>query len=157
MLRGRSLQDYVASILRADADNYSDPSQFLSRNSYFFAHVEEPSTGRSLLDKGDLTSAEVKFVIEKLSEIPSEDWSKESLEIAIKEAFKTLPLNNHHASFEKSQETISTQVQRTHQPQFYKFLRETLTQGKPGLGMMEVMVILGRETSLDALGRSVKY
>lgn len=155
-LQGRSLRDYTTALLRADADNYTNPSDFMERNFYFFLPPQTSSLGTNLLDRGGLTSAGVLHVIEKLSEVPQEAWEKKRIEATMMQAVQSFTNINSNPSLADNQPIMLSEVQRLHQSQLHQFLRAVIAHGRPGMGMMDAMTVLGKEVSLQRLRHSMK-
>ncbi|KAF1962351.1 glutamyl-tRNA synthetase [Byssothecium circinans] len=122
---GSSFPDeYVARVIRADAENYTNANEFLYRNSFLFAPLRNPS---SLTDGTDIAQA-----AKKLADV--EEWTKDTL-------------------MTKVHEIIDARSEgRKGSKEVYHYLRKALTGREEGMRIYDVMLILGREESLARLG-----
>lgn len=129
VLGGRSLRDYVAKIIRADAKNYSTAEGFVMRSHFFFTQLIHPTS---------VTDAPgIPLLAKDLAEISEADWQPDRLKAKIKE--------------------IAAGAQGAENPakELYHYLRKVLADGKDGAGVADIMTILGRKESLRRLGGDV--
>ena len=121
--------DYIAEIIKPDADNYTDANEFLYRNSFFFQplrpyHKTPPVS----------TTSDVPMRCQMLKDVAVEDWTRENL-------------------MAKVVEIIDGRMEgKAGSKDVYHYLRVMLTGQEKGMRLYDVMLILGRKETLARLG-----
>jgi len=127
ILGGRTLNDFVAQIIRADAKNYSTPKTFAQQSDYFFT-LPDCSSPRE-----DVSN---DTIIHTFKSLPQDHpWNPEALRPVVNRAV-TEWCEKHNRSGKEA----------------YQYLRGLLANGKPGPGINYIVAILGREETLRRLG-----
>ncbi|KAH5002589.1 glutamine--tRNA (Gln) ligase [Parastagonospora nodorum] len=121
--------EYIAGIIKADAENYTDANEFLYRNSFFFQPLrpyhEAPPVS---------TTSDVPMRCQMLKDVAEEDWTRENL-------------------MAKVVEIIDGRVEgKAGSKHVYHYLRMMLTGQEKGMRLYDVMLILGRKETLARLG-----
>ncbi|MDD5290036.1 MAG: glutamate--tRNA ligase [Patescibacteria group bacterium] len=127
---------YLKKIISLEQPRLNKLSDIAEATAYFFT---EPQYEKELLKwrKADLKDAKEKleFLIEKLSEIPNEDWNKNNLEAFIKELISIGKLETGNVLWP---------------------LRVALTGREKSPSPFEVAEVLGKEESLGRIKKAVE-
>ncbi|KAJ9663288.1 Glutamate--tRNA ligase mitochondrial [Coniosporium apollinis] len=147
MLRGRTLEDYVTTILRADAKNYSTAADFVKRNAYLFSSGNPAP--RPLSFQG-LGATDLATIIRGLYEIPADQWNATSLKTRVEKIVADVITDI--AEREGAKEADIKNMQKVVNGKVLHFLRSRIAHGQHGPNMSEVMELLGREETLRKFG-----
>ena len=134
-------------MLKADAINYTTPTEFVERNSYFFFHKPREEYARGLGD-GMLTK-NASTVTDNFRKLLPEQWNEPNLKKTIEELALTLSTKWGQGCNERVDLAKASRASVQH------FLRWALTGGRPGPTLMLAMNILGRDLSLERIEDAV--
>jgi glutamyl-tRNA synthetase len=148
-------EDYVYSILWADAQNYTLPNEFINRNIYFFSapsicKLEAAIPPLKLRQVPPIvTSYQVPprmliSLMDNVCEIEPAKWNS----IEIKSWINWVIDQGAHMSLvevEEVDEVMKQSVRKAWRKTVYQYLRWATTAGKPGPDCAETMRILGKE------------
>lgn len=179
LLRGRSLKDHVALLLRADAKSFTNTDGFLARNATFFMPTIQranyiPASNRDLSSPIPLSALHTAAAA--LSLVPESHWTIEihRSNISSYNAETSIPDSTSSSSSTTSTLAASPEVTNPKEPvngtaspatpqkagattdkifkkELYHYLRWALSAGAPGPGIPETMAILGRNETLRRL------
>jgi glutamyl-tRNA synthetase len=129
LVRSPVPDEYIAEIIKADAENYTDANEFLYRNFFFFKPLrpyhEAPPVS---------TTSDVPMRCQMLKDVAEEDWTRGNL-------------------MAKVVEIIDGRVEgKAGSKHVYHYLRMMLTGQEKGMRLYDVMLILGRKETLARLG-----
>ncbi|OJJ51213.1 hypothetical protein ASPZODRAFT_148537 [Penicilliopsis zonata CBS 506.65] len=158
LLQGRTLHEYVAPLIKADAKSYTNAEEFVARNSSFFT---------STLNRAPYeTSAEPSLVsalhtaAAALCLVPESHWDVESHRINISSydgsSAVTSISNTSPAPTTDDPEKARVVADKAFKKELYHYLRWALTGGAPGPGIPETMAILGRAESINRIQQARK-
>ncbi|KAF3009805.1 Glutamate--tRNA ligase mitochondrial [Curvularia kusanoi] len=125
-----SLASYVESIVRADAENFTNSNEFLYRNSFFFAPLRPANTA-------SLTAGTPADVVERsrgLAELKEREWDREHLMQRVQDIIDGRPEGKKGGK------------------DVYHYLRLALTGQEKGIRLYDIMLVLGRRETLARLG-----
>ena len=170
ILQSRSLEAYLAPLLRADAKSYTTAQEFIQRNSTFFTTtLERPpyTPASSPNDKpsptGEQTQPTVRIsalhtAATALSFVPESHWNVEThrYNISSYDGSDTInptsvPENSSSSDPEISPEKVRIAADKTFKKELYHYLRWALCASAPGPGIPETMEILGRAETVRRL------
>jgi hypothetical protein len=145
--------EYIRSILRLDAMNYTTAKEFVARNSYLL-QVDLPLEVENL-KSGNQSNTEKALALfataEFLNSIDSSSWSVKE----IKERFHQI-----ESIRLKEDDSISSEERLAHSREwregFHHLLRWVITNGGPGPGIAEVMQVLGKEQTTIRLMKAME-
>ncbi|KAF2733950.1 glutamyl-tRNA synthetase [Polyplosphaeria fusca] len=124
-----TLDTYVADVIRADGENYTNANEFLYRNSFLFMPIRNP---RSMTDEEG-----APLTMQRFEEVT--DWNKNALAW----------------TFNKSiVDEFDSGLGLVHKD-YYAYLRKALTGAEEGMRIYDLMMLLGREETLARLGVDV--
>lgn len=145
ILNGRSLYDYVVSVLRIDSKNYTNPSDFLIEHDYLFTDFTPqnrcPESERDLIQRVFKTA----FAPEK--------WTSHTVLECVTEAADMIVDARLKAAKDSSEAGVS--VEKKVKGEVYKHLRMALADGKHGPDITAMMKLLGRDESLSRMKKYV--
>ena len=127
-LAGPSPPAYIESIVKADAENFTNSNEFLYRNVFFFTPLRPATTS-------SLTADAPRDVVERsrmLGELGEGEWTREALMGKVREVIDGRKEGNAK--------------------EVYRYLRLALTGQDKGMRLYDVMLILGRPETLARLG-----
>lgn len=148
LVAGKELRDRVKFLLRLDRQNYTTPQEFFDRHAPCLCHVSRPPyVPRTDIAGGSLTKDHVQLIRDRLGQITVGEWSSQKLEEVMGDLACTvggierrnLGADDVQAEFKSVNNALG------------RFLRWALTGGQPGPGIRTVMVLLGREVTLQRL------
>jgi glutamyl-tRNA synthetase len=121
---GTTPEKYIKSVIRSDPDNYTNANEYIYRHSYLFAPPRLPASAKFPEDVVQRSKglAEVK------------DWTKDNLMQKLHEIIDGRPEGKAGAKG------------------VYHYLRMALTGREQGMRLYDIMLVLGRETTLTRLG-----
>lgn len=121
---GTTPEKYIKSLIRADPDNYTNANEYVYRHSYLFSPPRLPASEKFPEDIAQRSK--------KLAEV--QEWTKENL-------------------MEKTREIIDGRPEgRAGAKDVYHYLRMKLTGREQGMRVFDIMLIIGREVTLERLG-----
>lgn len=145
-MKGRSIAEYVAPLIRADAKSYIDAVDFVQRNSTFFT----PKLERGPYAPASPTAPEVPMpalhtAAAALTLVPPSHWDIETHKFNI---------NSYDGSGSvvlpktESDSQAPPATDKIFKKELYNYLRWALSASAPGPGIPETMAILGRDETL---------
>ncbi|GLA45241.1 hypothetical protein CBS147343_10845 [Aspergillus niger] len=150
LLQSRSLQTYIAPLLRADAKSYTNAADFTTRNSTFFTQslTRSPYTPSSTTNTILLTSLHTASLA--LTLVPPAHWTLETHRANITAYDGTTPDDSSPTDTLTPEESTKAQkaADKAFKKELYHYLRWALSAGAPGPGIPETMAILGREETV---------
>ncbi|KAF2867723.1 hypothetical protein BDV95DRAFT_581617 [Massariosphaeria phaeospora] len=120
---------YITSIVRADAENYTNANEFVYRNSFLFTALRNPA---SVTDAPDVPAR-----VKSLADVGESEWDKERLMAKVHEVIDA------RAEGRKGAKDV------------YQYLRRAVTGKEDGMRIYDVLVLLGRDECLRRLGVEV--
>ena len=130
-------------MIKADAINYTTPTEFVERNSYFFFHKRREKYVRGLGDEILIENAST--VTDNLRRLSPEQWNEPNLKTTIEKMALILSTKWGQCSDQKVDPAKASRASVQY------FLRWALTGGRPGPTLMLAMNILGRDASLKRI------
>ncbi|KAF1835591.1 glutamyl-tRNA synthetase-like protein [Decorospora gaudefroyi] len=122
-------EDYICSIIKADAENYTNSNEFLYRNAFLFTPLRPFSHSPPVA-----TASDIPMRAHMLSQVEPQHWDKEHL-------------------MQKVRDMIDGREEgRKGSRDVYHYLRKTITGQEEGMRIFDVMMILGRRETLARLG-----
>ncbi|KZF26564.1 glutamyl-tRNA synthetase [Xylona heveae TC161] len=160
LLNGRDLREYVAAIFRADAKNYTSPEDFLDRNDRFFHPVinvrYEPLESFSKDPLPPPPPTNLASAADKICQLGPESWNVPDLKAkmsAIVEEGSRISAEDVSGEMTKEVQALRRR-QKAWNRAFYHYMRWALLEGKQGPDAASVMVILGRDITLERLSKA---
>ena len=137
-----NLSQKAATLLHADAGNYTTPREFFERNRHFFC-IEPRKQYKQRPDDYKLKDS-MHLIGNQFKEIPLEKWDEQHLQQAFRSMIEQMlgVWYVEHPASEASRE-IRNAAQH--------FLRWALTGGRPGPTVIACMGLLGRDVSLSRI------
>ena len=121
--------------------------EFCRRNSYFFSSVNDYSN----IDNAKVTvgtgSTDKSLLINGLSDISEDSWSKDSLSTLLLKTCESISLKMKDLESGNTNETALRESKR----EIQLFLRAAIAKGRHGPSIVSTMEILGREACLKRL------
>ncbi|KAJ5563508.1 hypothetical protein N7535_008672 [Penicillium sp. DV-2018c] len=141
ILKGRTLSEYIAPLIRADAKSYTDAKEFVKRNTTFFTTTIDraPYSPASPSSPSSPRAAALTLV-------PPAHWDVETHRFNIKSYDGSDAVVLPTSESETSIAAITTD--KVFKKELYHYLRWALAGSAPGPGIPETMAILGREETL---------
>ncbi|KAJ5497287.1 Aminoacyl-tRNA synthetase class I anticodon-binding domain subdomain 2 [Penicillium fimorum] len=148
ILKGRTISEYIAPLIRADVNSYTDAKEFAQRNSVFFTPKLDraPYKPVSPQSSPEVPIQALHTAAAALTLVPSALWNiethrdninsyngAESIIISASESDTPVDSKNAGKLFKK---------------ELYHYLRWALSASAPGPGISETMVVLGRDETL---------
>ncbi|CAI7634035.1 unnamed protein product [Penicillium bialowiezense] len=152
ILKGRTLSEYIAPLIRADAKSYTGASEFAQRNSIFFTPKLDrapyaPATPASP-SAPEVPMQALHTASAALTLVPPSHWSIETHRFNI---------NSYDGSGAvvlpetESDSPAPPATDKMFKKELYHYLRWALSASAPGPGIPETMAILGRDETLRRL------
>ena len=129
-LTGPDPSSYIESIVKVDAENFTNSNEFLYRNAFFFTPLNPSSTASLTAD----TPGDVVERSQMLAELGEGEWTREALMEKVRQIIDGRPEGKAGAK------------------EVYHYLRLALTGQEKGMRLYDVMLILGRKETLARLG-----
>lgn len=164
---GRAREDYVHSILYADAQNYLNPPDFIRRNVHFFTAPTAADLSKSIpalkLHKVPpgipyMPAPETLMLLKSLSQLPDEEWKSETIRERISWIIEqgmnlSIAALNEEQGREASWRTeeLERVVGKAWGKLVHGYLRWAVAAGLPGPDGAEMMGILGRGETVGRL------
>ncbi|KAI2765415.1 hypothetical protein DTO012A8_9366 [Penicillium roqueforti] len=148
ILNGRTLSEYIAPLIRADVNNYTNAKEFAQRNSNFFTPKLDraPYKPASPQSSPEVPIQALHTAAAALTLVPSAAWNIDthrdninSYEGAESVVFPTS---------EPETPVGSKNAGKIFKKELYHYLRWALLASAPGPGISETMVVLGRDETL---------
>ncbi|KAJ5785466.1 uncharacterized protein N7503_010678 [Penicillium pulvis] len=148
LLKGRTLAEYVAPLLRADAKSYTTAPEFKERNSTFFTTKldrapYEPTSVSKSPSPPSVPMQALHTAAAALALVPPSHWTIET------HRFNVNSYDGSDAVTMSSEMTGSTD--KVFKKELYHYLRWALSASAPGPGIPETMTILGRDETVRRL------
>ncbi|KAF2203251.1 glutamyl-tRNA synthetase [Delitschia confertaspora ATCC 74209] len=141
-----SLRDYVTKILKLAPTRFYNSEHFISQMSYLFRRPPvSPLTQTSEGITGSIAAA----AKHRFSEVPWYGWKRANLDKKFGEIMLAL---NPEVSVDTPDAPQSTERKNVKRKEVWHYLRAVLTGEEQGLGVYDVMTLLGREECLRRLG-----
>ncbi|KAJ6113607.1 Glutamate--tRNA ligase [Penicillium sp. IBT 18751x] len=150
ILKGRTLPEYIAPLIRADAKSYTTAKEFAERNATFFATkldrppytpVSSPSPSNPTVPMLALHTAAAALTL-----VPSAHWNIEMHRSNISSYD-----GSDSVEIPSEVDTSSVATDKVFKKELYHYLRWALSASAPGPGMPETMTILGRDETVRRL------
>ncbi|KAF7716183.1 Glutamate--tRNA ligase, mitochondrial [Penicillium ucsense] len=146
ILRGRTLTEYIAPLLRVDAKTYTTAEDFAKRNSTFFeTQIERPPytpTTTSDTNNPTISMQSLHTAAAALTLVPPAHWNIETHRANI------AMYNGSSATTSTTEDADITLSDKTFKKELYHYLRWALSASAPGPGIPETMTILGRNETI---------
>jgi glutamyl-tRNA synthetase len=150
ILKGRTLSEYIAPLIRADAKSYTDAKEFAKRNTTFFTtnldRAPYTPASPSSPSSPEVPIQALHTAAAALTLVPSTHWDIETHRFNI---------NSYDGSdsvvlptSESETPTAAITTDKVFKKELYHYLRWALSASAPGPGIPETMAILGREETL---------
>jgi glutamyl-tRNA synthetase len=163
-------EDYVRDILWADAKKYTNPAEFVERNTFFWVSPTSEILVKNMPAlrlhnvpslAAQPTPAALSPFFSNFSEIPEEGWNAAEIkswilsivEQASSRSFAELTIKNKHWS-ETDADAARIQWSKAWNKLVHQYLRWALMGAMPGPDGAETMRILGRNETLRRLERA---
>lgn len=159
ILQGRTLPEYIAPLLRADAKSYTDAKSFVQRNSTFFTtHLSRPSY-HPAFSPASSSSAPTTVPMQllhtaaaALTLVPSTHWTIETHRANINYYDGGAAIETSSPPSSTEEEPLSPAAgNKLFKKELYHYLRWALSGSAPGPGIPETITILGREETVRRL------
>lgn len=147
ILQSRPLVDMITPLIKADAKNYTNPKEFVARNSTFFTtDISRPPYDRAVT-QFDIPFSSLHTAAAAVTLIPKSHWTLETLRanFATYDAASAVP-----------EEAKTVDAEKKFKKELYHYLRWALSAGASGPTVPEIMIILGREETLKRLEEARK-
>lgn len=154
MLQGRSLDQYIYALLRADSKCFTNANDFLQRNNAFFTQVHHRSlyerTSQNSIPLSALHTATAVFCL-----VPEDQWTSDTHRANIS-AHIGLGRSSTSAQQQHTQSAVETprdmtQLAKRWRKELFHYLRWALTGGAPGPGIPETMAVFGKEICVQRI------
>lgn len=127
------LKERAATLLRLDAMNYTTPQDFFDRNFYLFCTIERKEYNPR--DDDSLLKSNIDQIVRDFAAINQEQWGDFKIKQVLEElAISLLPI------WKTDRKGCRNALSH--------FLRWALTGGRPGLAVIPIMALLGRDESI---------
>jgi len=156
-------KDYIYDIVRADAQNYTNPSEFVIRNAYFFEAPKPEHLIATIhsfklrnVPRGvttDLSAAKILLFFDSFSDIPESDWNTDELKSWTKSIIEQASIGsiNELKYVQKWTQELETVMKNAWGKLVHQYIRWAMVAGMPGPDSSETMRILGKEESIRRL------
>ncbi|KAK0125415.1 Glutamate--tRNA ligase mitochondrial [Cadophora gregata] len=164
---GEAREDFISSILHIDAQNYTNPSDYIERNTHFFIaptlseiSVSIPSFKLHKVPAGIpyVPEPETMMLFQGIVEITDDDWRSEVIRDRISwiikqgAEFSLAALNEERGSEAIGMtEELDKVMSKAWTKLVHGYLRWAVAAGKPGPDGAEMMSILGRRETVSRL------
>lgn len=147
ILRGRTLPEYIAPLLRADAKTYTTAEEFTMRNSTFFTSKLDrppytPTTSPSSTEAATVPMQALHTAAAALTLVPPSHWDVETHRANI------TSYDGSDTVTSPSENADAVNPDKLFKKELYHYLRWALSASAPGPGIPEIMTILGREETV---------
>ncbi|KAI9801554.1 MAG: hypothetical protein M1825_003233 [Sarcosagium campestre] len=148
-------RDYIGSVLRIDAPNYTTSEQFLQRNAYFFRRPSNLSPYRSQADEHSHAVSTLVAKAAELSVIPESDWTEKQIAVALNKIMKDVTGATNEAMVRDGSGKLK-EARRTWNTAFYQYLRWAITGELVGPPIPQIMEVLGYTVCMQRLDRGAE-
>ncbi|KAL5335381.1 hypothetical protein BJX70DRAFT_324691 [Aspergillus crustosus] len=152
LLRSRSLLDVITPLLQADAKSFTNANEFIDRNSTFFTTdlsrpLYTPTSSPSSIPILALHTAAAALTL-----VPESHWtiSTHKYNISSYDGASSV-LESAPPVVEEDFDKARIAADKAFKKELYHYLRWALSAGRPGPGIPETMVILGRAETVRRL------
>lgn len=147
ILRGRTLSEYIAPLVRADAKTYTTAEEFTKRNSTFFTSKLDrtpytPTTSPASTEAPTVPMQALHTAAAALTLAPPSHWTVETHRANI------TSYDGSDAVIMPSENADVVNSDKFFKKELYHYLRWALLASAPGPGIPEIMAILGREETM---------
>jgi glutamyl-tRNA synthetase len=158
--QGERRKDFVAAIIWADVQNYTNPEDFIARNNYFFISPSADTLTGTIpalklhkippLYSHAISRDKMIDLFRLITDVPAESWDLESLRAVISEVVSrgvslTLEKPVGQIGPDTETEAVEMALKKSWIRLVHGYLRWVLVAGKPGPDGVEMMKILGKE------------
>ncbi|KAL4871070.1 hypothetical protein BDV12DRAFT_37244 [Aspergillus spectabilis] len=157
ILKSRPLSNLITSLLQADAKSFTNAHEFITRNSTFFTTTLSrppytPTSSSILIPILSLHTAAAVLTL-----VPDSHWtiSTHKSNISLYDGASSV-LENTPPAAETDAEKARVTADKAFKKELYHYLRWALSAGKPGPGIPETMVIIGREETVRRLREAME-
>lgn len=162
VLQGRDLRGYVDAIVKADARNYTNASEFVERNKFFFTRPSKedlldnrPPSSVHLAPKSVLKTislSDLNSDLDPIYKLPATEWTPANIRQTVNDVISSKAAKTMKPITCKEDLELTTKdVQKSLSKAVHHYIRWAITAGKPGPDGAESMVILGHEETLQRL------
>ncbi|RFU34964.1 hypothetical protein B7463_g1404, partial [Scytalidium lignicola] len=151
-------EQYVHSVLLGDVHNYKTPSDFISRNKYFFSAPDSDTLIASIPEHAsdtlalDSRQSNMKHIYTNLSKIDESDWEASKLKSVISDIIQNgFPKDSAESTLKKTEEAYN----KAWMILVHKYLRWALLGGMPGPDTVTILKVLGRDETLARLEEGI--
>jgi glutamyl-tRNA synthetase len=150
ILNGRTISQYVAPLIRADAKSYTGAQDFAQRNSTFFSPKLDrapyvPASSASLASP-EVPMQALHTAAAALTLVPPAHWNIETHRFNISSYDGSDSVVLPAAGADSTTAAVATD--KIFKKELYHYLRWALSASAPGPGIPETMTILGRDETL---------
>lgn len=155
ILEGRTLNEYVAPLLRADAKSYTTASEFVERNSTFFTTeldrspytpASTPISSSDPAPTPTISMQALQTAAAAFALVPSAHWTVETHRMSI-----TSYDGSESVALPSELQDAPIALDKLFKKELYHYLRWALSASAPGPGIPETMAILGRDETMRRL------
>ncbi|KAJ5990428.1 hypothetical protein N7522_010635 [Penicillium canescens] len=157
ILKGRTLSEYIAPLIRADAKSYTDAQAFVQRNSTFFTPKlnrvayapTTPAPSSSSSSSPQVPMQALHTAAAALTLVPPTHWNIEThrFNITSYDGSDSVVLPEVESSATDAP-AAPVATDKVFKKELYHYLRWALSASAPGPGIPETMVILGRDETV---------
>lgn len=145
---GEALRKRIKALLRLDPQNYTTPGEFFNRHAPSLGQLSRPPyVPRTDVAGNSFTTDQVQLISDRIGKITARDWSTEKIEETMGDLACDVggiePRNLGADDVRDEAKSVGNAVGR--------YLRWALTGGRPGPGIRIVMIVLGRDVTLQRL------
>ncbi|KAJ5295605.1 hypothetical protein PENANT_c001G07276 [Penicillium antarcticum] len=151
ILKGRTLSEYIAPLIRADAKSYTDAEEFIQRNSTFFTpklnratYAPTPSSSPS----PQVPMQALHTAAAALTLVPPSHWNIETHRFNITSYDGSDSVVLPEVDLSDTNAPVPVSKDKVFKKELYHYLRWALSASAPGPGIPETMAILGREETV---------
>ena len=139
-----NLYAYIVKLLQATARQYTTPQDFFRRHLYFFRTPPQPAWVKSPRLPIHAKDECIVSAVQKMDEIPQEEWVEAVLTVKLQSIAQTASEENDcFMDLAETRRRVSEN------------LRTILLAGNSGPGMVETMILLGREVTLRRIASAM--
>ena len=147
ILQQRSLREYLKAVVIADAKNFQDVNEFCQRNSYFFNKSEDGIDVDASMFGGNSDIVNISAIFDTFSEVPGSKWDQGNLTTKMHEICEKLAMKPGNDESDDAKAVALRTCKRLVQLN----LRAAIARGRHGPGIIQTMLLIGRETCLKRL------
>ncbi|KXG47852.1 Aminoacyl-tRNA synthetase, class I, anticodon-binding domain, subdomain 2 [Penicillium griseofulvum] len=148
ILKGRTLSEYIAPLIRADVNSYTDAKEFAERNSVFFTPKlsRAPYKPVSPQPSPEVPIQALHTAAAALTLVPPSAWNIETHRDNINsyDGAESIIITASESEISIDPKSAG----KIFKKELYHYLRWALSASAPGPGISETMVVLGRDETL---------